>query len=76
MKATDANKKQYLWRAAAVLFWLLVWQAAAALLRQPLLLSSPLRVLQRLFALLGQAATYKALGYSLSRIALGFLTGF
>lgn len=71
-----AFTKENLWRVAAVLFWLLVWQAAAALLRQPLLLSSPLRVLQRLFALLGQSATYRALGYSLSRIALGFLTGF
>ncbi len=71
-----AFTKENLWRVAAVLFWLLVWQTAAALLRQPLLLSSPVRVLQRLFALLGQSATYKALGYSLSRIALGFLLGF
>ena len=71
-----AFTKENLWRVAAVLFWLLVWQTAAALLRQPLLLSSPVRVLQRLFSLLGQSATYKALGYSLSRIALGFLLGF
>ncbi|MBR1606088.1 MAG: ABC transporter permease subunit [Clostridia bacterium] len=71
-----AFTKKNLWRVAAVLFWLLAWQAAAALLCQPLLLSSPVRVLQRLFALLGQSATYQALGYSLSRIALGFLLGF
>ena len=45
-------------------------------LHQPLLLSSPLRVAERLFALLGERAFYAALGYSLRRIALGFFAGF
>lgn len=75
MKQSKPNAKENIWRVAAVLFWLLVWQGAAALLRQPLLLSSPLRVAQRLFLLLGEASTYAALGYSLSRIALGFGLG-
>ena len=61
--------------AAAALFWLICWQAAATLLHQPLLLSSPIRVLQRLFILMRDPNYYRALGYSLSRIALGFLLG-
>ena len=69
-------QNHWLARVAAVLFWLLVWQAAAMALHQPLLLSSPLRVAERLFALLEERAFYAALGYSLRRIALGFFAGF
>ena len=69
-------QNHWLARVAAVLFWLLVWQAAAMALHQPLLLSSPFRVAERLFALLGERAFYAALGYSLRRIALGFFAGF
>ena len=69
-------QNHWLARIAAVLFWLLVWQAAAMALHQPLLLSSPFRVAERLFALLGERAFYAALGYSLRRIALGFFAGF
>ena len=70
------RQNHWLARVASVLFWLLVWQAAAMALHQPLLLSSPLRVAERLFALLGERAFYAALGYSLRRIALGFFAGF
>ncbi len=62
-------------RILAVLFWLLVWQAAAMVMNRPLLLSSPLRVAERLFALLGEGEFYRALGFSLQRIALGFVLG-
>ena len=75
MKTTDRSKKEYLWRAAAVLFWLIVWQGAAALLHEPLLLASPLRVLRRLFALLQQGDFYRTLGYTFARIAGGFVLG-
>ena len=63
------------YRAAAVLFWLIVWQAAAAALNQPLLLSSPVRVAARLFALLQEKSFYRALLFSFERIALGALAG-
>ena len=49
-------QNHWLARVASVLFWLLVWQAAAMALHQPLLLSSPFRVAERLFALLGERA--------------------
>lgn len=74
-KFSPKNKKALV-RVAAVLFWLLVWQAAATALHQPLLLSSPLGVAKRLFALLQDAAFYRALCFSLRRIVLGFWAGF
>lgn len=45
-------------------------------LDQPLLLSSPVRVIARLFALLQESAFYDALAFSFLRIALGALAGF
>lgn len=65
------NKKTAFYRIAAVLLWLFVWQAAAMALHQPLLLSSPLSVMARLFALLRENTFYRAVLFSLSRIALG-----
>lgn len=61
---------------AAVLSWVLIWQAAAMALHQPLLLSSPVRVVQRLFVLLRDAAFYRAMGFTLVRIMGGFALGF
>lgn len=75
MKASKPFTKENAYHAAAVLFWLIVWQGAAALLREPLLLPSPVQVMGQLFALAGQAAFWQALLFSLSRIALGFLLG-
>ena len=66
-----SNTKTAFYRIAAVLFWLFVWQAAAMALHQPLLLSSPLGVMERLFALLQENSFYRAVLFSLSRIALG-----
>lgn len=75
MKKQSNLTKEKCFRAASTLFWLLVWQAAAAALNQPLLLSSPVRVAERLFVLLGEKTFYRALWFSLERIALGALLG-
>lgn len=76
MKLSKPLTKQNLWRGIAVLFWLIVWQAGAMLLDDSLLLVPPLRVLQRLFALLKEKSFYAAIGFSLARIAAGFALGF
>lgn len=73
MRSGNGRKKGQ--RVLAALFWVLVWQGAAMLLKQPLLLSSPLHVAQRLFTLLGESSFYRALAHSLLRIALGFGSG-
>lgn len=59
------------WWAAA--FWLLVWQRASMALGSPLLLPSPLRVLERLWALGRTAPFWLSAAFSASRIAGGFL---
>ena len=57
----------------AALLALLVWEAAALLLRNPLLLVTPQAVAVRLVSLLGTADFWRTLGGSFCRIAGGFL---
>lgn len=61
---------------AAVAFALLMWQIAAMLLNEPLLLASPVQVAGRLFALMGTANFWNTVAYTGVRILLGFLLGF
>ena len=75
MKPSNLSKTEKIWRAAAVLFWLLAWQGGAMLLNDSLLLVPPLRVLRRLFALLGERGFYAAVLFSLARNAGGFALG-
>lgn len=75
MKKAGNKTTAFWYRLSAALFWLLVWQAAATALHQPLLLSSPVRVVARLFDMLKEAVFYRALSFSFTRIALGALLG-
>ena len=68
-------KKQSVQRAAAVLFALLVWQAAALAVNEPLLLASPIQVAGRLFALIGTENFWSTLLNSGARIVFGFFMG-
>lgn len=56
----------------AVLFWLLVWQIAAILMDQPLLLVSPLDTLKRLSSLVLEPIFWKSIAFSVGKIMLGF----
>ncbi|MBE5802756.1 MAG: ABC transporter permease subunit [Clostridiales bacterium] len=67
---TSADRRVSLW---AVLFWLAVWQIAALLLDEPLLLVSPIETLTRLSALVLESSFWKSIAFSLGRIMLGFL---
>ena len=75
MKPSNPRKNEKWWRVTAVLFWLLAWQGGAMLLHDSLLLVSPVRVLQRLFALVRERSFYDAVLFSLSRNAAGFALG-
>lgn len=68
--------KNRLQRMAAVLFALLVWQAAAMLVNEELLLASPVQVAGRLFSLMGTESFWQTVGYTALRIVSGFLLGF
>lgn len=66
------NKKHGI-RLWAVLFWLCVWQAASMALGSELLLVSPVRVILRLSEMVLEAQFWRAILFTLMRIALGFL---
>ena len=62
-------------KAGAVLFWIALWQMAAMLVGQELILPAPLAVLRRLLALSCTGDFWLTAGTSLGRILLGFLLG-
>ena len=53
-----------------------LWQLAAVLIHNRLLLVGPLQAAKRLLELLGLKTTWQALGFTFSRITLGFLLAF
>lgn len=61
--------------ALAVCFWLAVWQGAAFLLGQELLLVSPLTVLRSLIGLMATPVFWQSVWQSFARIGGGFLLG-
>ena len=61
--------------AAAVVFWLAVWQLAAAAIGQEVFLVSPLQAAGTLVQLLPQPDFWKRVGFSAGHILLGFLLG-
>lgn len=69
------HSKQLLRRLAAVAFWLIVWQCAAAAIGQEVFLVSPVQALRTLFRLLPQADFWHRIGFSSGRILLGFGLG-
>lgn len=71
----ERKRKQWFQTAAAVCFWLFVWQAAAFAVGQDLLLVSPFAVLKALAALLVEPQTWMTAAQTTLRVALGFLGG-
>ena len=63
--------KDWIERTASVILILLIWQIAAMSIAQPLLLASPLEVLQRLTTIWMEEEFASILAFSFSRIATG-----
>ena len=74
-KKTDFQNQKAAKFLAAFLA-LCLWQLAAVLVDNRLLLVGPLQVAGRLWQLLGTQNTWQALGYSFGRISLGFFLAF
>ena len=72
MRFITKNKVRLL-RAGAVLLTLAVWQAAAWLMGEELLLPAPAAVLRRLAALVLEADFWRTVLFSFARITAGFL---
>lgn len=62
-------------RAGVILFWLLVWQGISMIVQQEILLVSPVKVFQRIFALGSTAEFWHITALSLGRILSGFFLG-
>ena len=69
---TPATRPWLRW-GVAIVVWLAVWQAGAMLIGHEVLLVSPVRVLLRLGELAPTGAFWASVGYSLARIAAGFV---
>jgi len=67
--------KGFLQKAAAILLALLVWQLAALLIDEKILLVSPIQVTKRLFQLSSDLLFWQAVLFTFKRITLGFLYG-
>ncbi len=70
------RNKNLILRSLAVLLALFVWQVVSVLVGSELLLVSPLAVIKRLFTLVREDIFLPTVGFTLLRIALGFLSGF
>lgn len=67
--------KKKLITALCVLFWLALWQVGAMLLRQEILLVSPIQAVCRLAELVPTADFLRSVGFSTGRIMAGFGLG-
>ena len=67
------KKKNIVLRLWAIAFWLIVWQIAAAWLKQEILLPSPVSTFVRLFELVQELSFWQAILFSFVRIIGGFL---
>ena len=65
--------KTRLTKALCVFFWLAVWQTAAVVVGQRILIVGPVEVVIRLFELLGEPELWSSSVFSTVRIAGGFL---
>lgn len=70
------EKREKLYKILSVGVALLLWQGLSMAIGSELLLSSPVEVAVRLMELVTEAAFWEAVGFTFSRIALGFLLGF
>ena len=74
-RSSTSQRNKLLYRLLAIVFWLLVWQAGSMIVKQEILLVSPVSACQTLCRLLGEGAFYRAVLGSFGRILLGFALG-
>lgn len=75
---TQSKKKPYpkiVGKVLAAVFWLAVWQLLDSIVKQEILIVSPVRVLQRLFELMQNAGFWLTTLNSMIHILTGFLIG-
>lgn len=70
------SRKTLFERIASVFIILAIWQIVAMIIAQPLLIASPVEVVQRLGTIWMDEGFWSAVAYSCSRIAIGFVLSF
>ena len=73
MNRSKTPKRIRIERLCAVFIALLIWQAAAMLLNETVLLASPIRVVRELGVMVTEAGFWSALWFSFRRIVTGFM---
>lgn len=69
------NKKKYIEKAVAIAAALLVWQIAAKIMNQTILLATPIEVIHALGDVMLQGEFLATIGFSFAHIVYGFLLG-
>lgn len=72
ISANIKKHKTKIYKALAVAFWIIIWEALAVLIGSELIIASPVKALSVLFSLFGKASFWQALLYSSIRIIGGF----
>ena len=78
ISTTQSNQKRakkYVGIILSAAIWILIWQAAAMIVDESILLSSPLKVFMRLFTIWKEDGFFDTITYSFVRIVGGFLIG-
>lgn len=70
------SRRVWIERIASIVIVLLAWQIVAMIIAQPLLISSPLQVIQRLGTIWMEDEFWTSVAYSFTRITIGFLLSF
>ncbi len=74
MKTSITSRtKKIIYTAAAIAFWILVWEALALKIGSDLILASPVQVLKELWAMLFDLSVWRSVAFSFVRISLGFV---
>lgn len=61
-------------KAAAIAFWLIVWEVSSLLIGEEIFLPSPLSVIRALSVSMAEVSFWEAILFTLSRIILGFVS--
>lgn len=68
-------KKNLIYKLIAVFLALLLWQVLAMVIKQPILIVTPLSVIKRLGTIWLEAGFWSSIGFSMLRILFGFFAG-
>ena len=67
--------KKYIRTTLIVLIWLVIWQVAALVVNNAILLSGPIDTFKALIALGSEPSFYLSIGITAGKILMGFLIG-